>query len=185
MQNHGQTANSMVGRSENVHTQMHANSPYFGSPCREINHHLTINGCYKPSNKWVVYDIALITSTPLQFDMPSLNINIPARFRRPPILEKPLLRHNAVSILSCFQNFNGGNHGTVLCSKTCRIFSNLFCASEFRQRFSRFFQGISATKFPVQEKILQRSGPSVCRCERKSYNVAAQMCASAREDLTT
>ena len=29
--NHGQTANSMVGRSESVHTQMHANSPYFGS----------------------------------------------------------------------------------------------------------------------------------------------------------
>ena len=29
----------------------------------------------------------------------------------------------------------------------------------------------------VQEKILQRSSPSVCRCEKRSYNVAAQMCA--------
>ena len=25
----------------------------------------------------------------------------------------------------------------------------------------------------------------MCRCERKSYNVAAQMCASAGQDLTT
>ena len=78
------------------------------------------------------------TSTPLQFDMPSLNINIPARFRLPPILEKPLLRHNAVSILSFFQNFNGGNHGTVLCSKTRRIFSNLFCASSALLRCTIF-----------------------------------------------
>ena len=33
--NHGQTVNSMVGRSESVHTQMHANSPYFGSSGNE------------------------------------------------------------------------------------------------------------------------------------------------------
>ena len=48
--NHGQTVNSMVGRSESVHTQMHANSPYFGS-----SGIYGIYGSYGVLLWWIVY----------------------------------------------------------------------------------------------------------------------------------